>query len=91
MVRPGDRYSTGCLLERCQQSTRHGMRCARRPPRNIHTVPLQTLISQAFKAWGEQSKKVDLQEIAGGVFYDGDVVTEASDWAKVTESVASGS
>ncbi|EYB91400.1 hypothetical protein Y032_0206g1973 [Ancylostoma ceylanicum] len=39
MTRAGDRYSAGCFLKRCRQyATRHGMRCARRPPPNIHTV-----------------------------------------------------
>ncbi|EYB97844.1 hypothetical protein Y032_0136g1958 [Ancylostoma ceylanicum] len=41
ITRAGDRYSAGCLLERCQQYiTRHSMRCARRPPGNIGTVSL---------------------------------------------------
>ncbi|EYB86547.1 hypothetical protein Y032_0277g1128 [Ancylostoma ceylanicum] len=39
VTRAGDRYSAGCLLERCQQHvTRHSMRCAHRPPQNIHTA-----------------------------------------------------
>ncbi|EYC44742.1 hypothetical protein Y032_0451g1684 [Ancylostoma ceylanicum] len=36
MVRAGDRYSAGCKPE--QYATRHGMRYASRPPRNIHAV-----------------------------------------------------
>ncbi|EPB71069.1 SCP-like protein [Ancylostoma ceylanicum] len=51
---------------------------------NDVNIDQKAALEEAFKAWGEQSKKVDLQEIAGGVFYDGDVVTEASDWAKLT-------
>ncbi|RCN47204.1 SCP-like protein [Ancylostoma caninum] len=44
----------------------------------------KTVIEQAFKTWADQAKKVDIQAIAESVFYEGDVATEASDWAKLT-------
>ncbi|KIH46627.1 hypothetical protein ANCDUO_23318 [Ancylostoma duodenale] len=47
-------------------------------------IDSKTVLEQAFKTWADQAKKVDVQAIAGSVFYEGALATEASDWAKLT-------
>ncbi|KIH64802.1 SCP-like protein [Ancylostoma duodenale] len=44
----------------------------------------KAVLEEAFRKWGDESEKANIPVIGGGVFYEGDVLTEASDWAKMT-------
>ncbi|EYC33862.1 hypothetical protein Y032_0001g133 [Ancylostoma ceylanicum] len=64
MTRAGDRYSAGCLLERCQQyATRHDMRCARRPPQNPISVDELLGLTEALNVTSEASTATLLKSL----------------------------
>ncbi|RCN42542.1 SCP-like protein [Ancylostoma caninum] len=74
------------LADKCEVPTKPAARNWVLTSYKVNRVDVdpKAVLEEAFRTWGDESKKANIQEIGEGVFYEGEVLSEASDWAKMT-------